>query len=65
MPLMHSEVLDDHRLLIERGRGDDRYARGHRAIIERLGRYPQRDAALGRPRTPEETRFLALGADYD
>ena len=65
MPLMHSEALDDHRLLIERGRGDDRYARGHRAIIERFGRYPHRNAALGRTSTPEEPRFLALGVDYD
>ena len=65
MPLMHSEALDDHRLLIERGRGDDRYARAHRTTIERFGRYPQRNAALGRASTPEETRILALGADCD
>jgi uncharacterized protein (DUF924 family) len=57
--------LDDHRLLIERGRGDDRHARGHRGIIERFGRYPQRNAALGRASTADETRFLALDTDYD
>jgi uncharacterized protein (DUF924 family) len=62
MPLLHSEALADHQVLIRRGRGDERYAREHRAIIERFGRYPQRNAALGRDNTPEETRFLALGA---
>jgi uncharacterized protein (DUF924 family) len=64
LPLMHSEALADHRLLVERGRGDERYAREHRAIIERFGRYPQRNAALGRENTAEEARFLeAEGSD--
>ena len=31
----------------------------HRVIIERFGRYPHRNAALGRPSTPEEIEFLA------
>jgi uncharacterized protein (DUF924 family) len=62
LPLMHSETLDDHQLLIERGRGEERYAREHRAIIERFGRYPQRNAALGRDCTPEESRFLEAEA---
>ncbi len=65
MPLMHSEALDDHRLLLQRGRPDDRYAREHRAIIERFGRYPQRNAALGRDNSPEEARFLKLAANDD
>ena len=34
------------------------YARRHRAIIERFGRYPHRNAALGRTSTPEEIAFL-------
>jgi len=34
------------------------YARRHRAIIERFGRFPHRNAALGRPSTPEEAAFL-------
>jgi uncharacterized protein (DUF924 family) len=65
MPLMHSEVLDDHRLLLQRGRDDDQYAREHRALIERFGRYPQRNAALGRDNSPEEARFLELAANGD
>lgn len=34
------------------------YARRHRATIERFGRFPARNAALGRPPTPEEIEFL-------
>ena len=59
LPLMHSEDLADHQLLIAHGRGDERYTREHRAVIERFGRYPQRNAALGRANTPEEVHFLA------
>jgi uncharacterized protein (DUF924 family) len=58
LPLMHSEALEDHYLLIRCGRGDERYTREHRATIERFGRYPQRNAALGRNNTPAEARFL-------
>jgi uncharacterized protein (DUF924 family) len=34
------------------------YALRHRAIVARFGRFPHRNAALGRPSTPEEIRFL-------
>ena len=34
------------------------YANGHRDIIKRFGRFPHRNALLGRPSTPEETEFL-------
>ncbi|AKM29154.1 hypothetical protein AB870_01990 [Pandoraea faecigallinarum] len=34
------------------------YARKHAVIIERFGRYPHRNAALGRESTPEEIAFL-------
>jgi len=34
------------------------YARRHRTIVERFGRFPHRNAALGRPSTPEEVEFL-------
>jgi len=30
----------------------------HKAIIERFGRYPHRNAILGRESTPEEVEFL-------
>jgi uncharacterized protein (DUF924 family) len=35
-----------------------RYAVLHRDIIRRFGRFPHRNAALGRPSTPEEVGFL-------
>jgi uncharacterized protein (DUF924 family) len=60
MPLMHSEAMEDHELLIRLGRGDERYARQHRETIRRFGRYPQRNAALGRQSSPEEVKFLGL-----
>ncbi|HJV60063.1 MAG TPA: DUF924 family protein [Albitalea sp.] len=34
------------------------YARRHRAVIARFGRFPHRNAALGRASTPEEAAFL-------
>ena len=35
-----------------------RYAVRHREIVARFGRFPHRNAALGRPSTPEESEFL-------
>ncbi|GLQ95590.1 DUF924 family protein [Dyella mobilis] len=35
------------------------YARRHEAVIARFGRFPHRNAALGRINTPEETTYLA------
>jgi uncharacterized protein (DUF924 family) len=35
------------------------WARKHQAIIERFGRFPHRNAALGRATTAEEAQFLA------
>lgn len=37
------------------------YARRHRRIIERFGRFPHRNPALGRETTPEEQSFLDAG----
>lgn len=34
------------------------YARRHREIIQRFGRFPHRNAILGRTSTPEEVAFL-------
>ncbi|XP_028410873.1 uncharacterized protein LOC114533540 [Dendronephthya gigantea] len=35
------------------------YAKNHKEVIDRFGRYPQRNAKLGRENTPEEEEFLA------
>ncbi len=63
MPFMHSENLADQdecvRLMGGLGLGEALdAARRHRAIIARFGRFPHRNAALGRETTPEEETFL-------
>ncbi len=35
-----------------------RYAEAHKVIIDRFGRFPHRNAVLGRATTPEEAAFL-------
>jgi len=67
MPLMHSEDLADQNscvhLIKERLVDDDsthRFALMHRGAIERFGRFPARNAALGRPNTQDEQDFLNL-----
>jgi uncharacterized protein (DUF924 family) len=37
------------------------FAQAHRSIIERFGRFPHRNALLGRPSTPEESQWLKEG----
>jgi len=44
-------------------RGFTDYAYRHRAVIERFGRFPHRNAALGRSSSPEEERYLAGGGE--
>lgn len=39
------------------------YAKRHRDVIDRFGRFPHRNATLGRESTEEETRWLADGGD--
>jgi len=69
MPMMHSEALADQdlcvRLMQERmppeGGDNALHARVHREIIRRFGRFPYRNAALGRATTDEEAAFLDGG----
>ena len=66
MPYMHSEHLPDQdhcvRLFAERMPGDNLlHARVHREIIRRFGRFPYRNAALGRRTTAAEQAFLDGG----
>lgn len=65
LPFVHSEELTDQDLAVELARalGDEvlRWAIIHRDIIEKFGRFPHRNAALGRTTTPEEQRFLDAG----
>jgi uncharacterized protein (DUF924 family) len=45
-------VRDYCRLLVD-------YVGKHRDLIRKFGRFPHRNAVLGRPSTPEEAEFLA------
>ncbi len=63
MPLMHAEVLADVErcaaLMRTAGHEDgEDFARRHAAVIARFGRYPARNAALGRETTVEEAAYL-------
>lgn len=69
LPLEHSEALADQDESVrrfeslppdspERASVVD-YAEKHRAIIARFGRFPHRNAVLGRPSTADELQFLA------
>jgi uncharacterized protein (DUF924 family) len=63
LPFEHSEDLADQQLAVQlvTGLGDagwTRYAEAHRDIIARFGRFPHRNAVLGRATTPEEEAFL-------
>lgn len=69
LPFMHAEnTIDQDRcvcLMLTRmgDQGEDnlRHARAHRQVIRRFGRFPYRNAALGRVNTPQEEAFLAAG----
>lgn len=64
LPLEHSEDLGDQDMAVDliSALGDaeyTRYAIAHRAIVARFGRFPHRNAILGRASTPEEAAFLS------
>ncbi len=64
MPFEHSEDRVDQaesvRLISALGDAEyTRFAIAHKEIIDRFGRFPHRNAMLGRPSTPEEVVFLA------
>ncbi len=62
MPYQHSEDLEDQKLSVAlfKSLGEESYsfAMRHLEIIERFGRFPHRNAILGRDSTDEEIRFL-------
>ena len=63
MPLMHAEELavQESALLLFERFTDSRtidFARKHRDVIARFGRFPHRNAALGRVSSAEELAFL-------
>ena len=77
MPLQHSEFLEDQESSVARyqhllSEVDTALrpayqpfldsARRHRDVVARFGRFPHRNAILGRLDTPEEAAYLASGA---
>lgn len=62
MPFLHSEdiVDQDRAVALFRSLPSDhvRYAEQHRDIVRRFGRFPHRNALLGRASTPGEEEFL-------
>ena len=69
LPLMHSEnLVDPERCMAcfkdrmpKMGADNLRHAAAHRWIIKRYGRFPYRNAALGRETTSEEAEFMRRG----
>jgi uncharacterized protein (DUF924 family) len=66
LPFEHSEQLADQELAVAlmRATGDAdllKWAMLHMDIIRRFGRFPHRNAVLGRTATPEEQAFLDGG----
>ena len=68
LPFEHSESLDDQREAVRlfgllrddpQAGGYLEWALKHLAVIERFGRFPHRNEALGRASTPDELAFLA------
>lgn len=70
LPYMHSETLADQGRSVElfSAAGLDEnleFARGHREIVRRFGRFPHRNHMLGRTSTPEEIAWLASDEAFD
>lgn len=70
LPFEHSEAIGDQDRSVALFEAHDaatgdvdslKWAVLHRDIIRRFGRFPHRNAALGRPTTPEEQAFLDDG----
>jgi uncharacterized protein (DUF924 family) len=79
MPLMHAEnlalqdqcvacftqlVAEAPDALKQRLQSNLDFARQHQAIISRFGRFPYRNAVLGRSSTPDEDEFLRKGPRF-
>lgn len=72
MPFEHSEALADQERSVQLvaslegdiGRTYLDYARRHFDVIERFGRFPHRNRALGRDNTPGEQAWLDTGGGF-
>ena len=69
LPFEHSEDLADQRRSVALFADVDnaeyrKYAQAHLDVIERFGRFPHRNRALGRVNTPEEQSWLDEGGGF-
>lgn len=69
LPYMHSESKKIQRdsIRLFKSIGDKRnlwYARDHKKIIDRFGRYPHRNSILGRKSTAAEKKFMLTHKGY-
>ncbi|HEY9090937.1 DUF924 family protein [Parasphingorhabdus sp.] len=69
LPFMHSEDLEDQTrslgLFTALGREDNlKFAREYRDIIARYGRFPHRNAVLGRETRPDEQEAIEQGLNW-
>ena len=69
LPFEHSEDGADQQLSVElfTALGNDewtRYAIEHNEVIDRYGRFPHRNAVLGRRSTPDEVELLKASAKW-
>lgn len=71
LPYEHSENLDHQKLSVDLFAGirdDDPlgydYAVRHKEVIEKFGRFPHRNKALGRSSTKEEIEYLEQGGGF-
>lgn len=66
MPFMHAEDLEAQNRCVKLtdGLGDGnthKFAKDHREVIRKFGRFPHRNEAMGRDTTPEERAYLDDG----
>jgi uncharacterized protein (DUF924 family) len=61
LPFEHSESIEDQERSLKLFEGGENFewARKHYDIVRRFGRFPHRNAVLGRESTPEEREFLS------
>ena len=69
LPFEHSESMADQHRSVElfAALGNHvmyEFALKHREVIEKFGRFPHRNAALGRTSTPDERAWLAAGGGF-
>jgi len=69
MPLMHSENNDDQNMSVtlyqQAGlEANYRFAQHHQDIVKRFGRFPHRNAILGRESTQQEIEYLNSDSSF-